>query len=823
MSFATNVWEFDEEPSFHHPALLLPSKIVKQISECLDSQADRRNLCLVHKCWSPIAIEVLWSEPVFKTPDSFHLFIRTVQQSKRCALRVRILNLCAPEEQEKHAFVPVLLSQREEHVVMQPMLLSKPSFIMNIIRLCENLESLKVYGWNLGDKNIHSLPQYCPSIKKIHIIGNTQITQQALYSLTNSVAINLDILDLDGDFSLSDNFAETLATKCPNIKTLKFSTKTMSSNGFDILAAKLCNLRKLVLQDCSNLTDNNLSYFVERNPNLIEISVHGNLLTIESFKMVMYSLQNLQRLDLRCAPQSLNIPHDTHWFVPISQTLLVLLLDCLPIDDDLIHVVSNACIQLEKFGLSRCPYVTNMSVKYVAENARNLHFVNLLKCPKITEVCLKDLGCSANNTLTDLIVDSCGEFSREAIHWFAGVSTRLEKLEIHGLQSIVDSDIYIFSKEHNYNSQDSTNLLRCTFEGENIKKLANYDVSSSVEIPRNNTQQLHKEQLLDLLTPEYIKSADSILTNESIINDLACELGLNVDTLNKAIKKVLAKSNLLLPPETSAAASVVKVSRASRTDSSRSHKEKNHVTTSSKALKSNADISETKIKKNHTEKVIDKKPPLTEVQQKERTLPTSPKQEASSKKKEWSNVIQKTQSGWSSIHVKLPSLHCISLKETESPEVTSPPVVHEALPISVNKVELAIPSSVDMEKNEPLIPLNDVIKKDESVVSSDVVVKEKDEPMISSDGKDVFPTGAAISSNTQSEKAEVTQPQVSIKPQAQSISNQLQNRSKRPETIEKKPPNSPAWNNPINFEDELGGWEEMGITSMPAPQSSKKI
>ncbi|CAG8471203.1 5568_t:CDS:2 [Ambispora leptoticha] len=847
MSFEDNVWEFDETPQ--HPALLLPSPLVKQITECLDSQVDRLNLCLVHRAWSPTAIEVLWSEPVFKSPDSFLLFIRTVQQSKQCALRVHILNMCAPEEQEKHAFVPVLQSQREEHLVMQPMLMSKPNIIMNIIRLCENLESLKIYGWNLDDKHIYLLPQYCRRIKNIRIIGNAQITQQALYSLTNSLAKKLEVLDLDAEFNLSDNFADTLAIKCPNLKTLKFSTKTMSSRGFDMLAAKLYNLRKLVLQDCPNLTDDNLSHFIESNPDLTEIAVHGDLLTIKSFKTILCSLQNLRRLDLRCSPQSLIISHDTSWFMPISRGLLVLLLDCLPVDDELIHAVSNACKQLEKFGLSRCPYVTNASVKYVAENAKNLRFVNFLKCPKISEICLKDLGCSANNTLRELIVDSCGEFSREAIHWFAGTSPRLEKMEIHGLQSIIDSDLYKFSKEYNSNSQDSINLLRCTFEGENIKKLADYDISIPMEI-LNNTQHAHKDKLLNLLTPEHTKSSDSILINESIINDLACELGLNVDTLNNALKKVLAKSkfNSLLHPAAATAASATTVSHAP----SRSHREKeteNQVSISNKASKSNADNLEAKIKSGHTEKKLidDKKPSFIEAQQKERTPPI--KSPTSPKRKEWSNVLQKTKNGWSTIYVKLPGMYRSSPKEAQAPEASSP-IVHEA--IAANTEEHASPSSTSSEKNELFIKLND-IKKNEPVISSNVTSNVEDVLKISSDGTVKIPelettydvhhetvTGTAANSNTQSEKVEVTQSRLSTKPQTQSISDQLQNTPGRLENFEVKPSSSPAWNIQNDYEkdlgrwhvqndygedlggwhvqndygEDLGGWEEMGSTSM---------
>src|SRR2546421_10058480 len=93
-------WSRDLEEVVTTPnlALRLEDKIIIQIAHFLESQQDRYNLCLVNKTWSPAAISVLWSEPIFKTPDSLNLFLQAVKQSKQCASRVLSLNLCAPEE-----------------------------------------------------------------------------------------------------------------------------------------------------------------------------------------------------------------------------------------------------------------------------------------------------------------------------------------------------------------------------------------------------------------------------------------------------------------------------------------------------------------------------------------------------------------------------------------------------------------------------------------------------------------------------------------------------------------------------------------------------
>ncbi|CAG8498895.1 3655_t:CDS:2 [Ambispora gerdemannii] len=64
-------------------------------------------------------------------------------------------------------------------------------------------------------------------------------------------------------------------------------------------------------------------------------------------------------------------------------------------------------------------------------------------------------------------------------------------------------------------------------------------------------------------------------------------------------------------------------------------------------------------------------------------------------------------------------------------------------------------------------------------------------------------------------------PQIPITTQAQSIiSNPLLTRYNSPESIVIEPPSSPSWNNPIGFENELGGVREMGTTSIPEVQST---
>nr|CAG8459879.1 1557_t:CDS:2 [Entrophospora candida] len=486
----TNNWltDLEEEVLTPNVALRLQYKLIKYIAEFLESQQDRYNLCFVNKAWTPAAINVLWSEPIFKTPDSIYYFLRVVKQSKQRALRIRVLNLCAPEGNNVNSFAPVLCSDHIEHKIMSTYFISKPNLLTNLVRLCENLRKIKVYGWNLSDNHIQSLPQYCPELKEILVIGNNQLTHKAFHSLMSCIS-DLRVLDLDGVFKLSDNFAEALAIKCPSLCSLKLSTKEISEKGFDTLATKLTKLNNLILQNCSNLTDNNIERFAERNPRLQNLQLLGDALTIRSFKVAMH-LKELIHFDLRCLKEVLILSNEIEWLRPICHNLRIIILENLPIDDDTISAITVHCKKLEKIAFSRCPYITNNSINSIAENETRLNTLDLLECRNITDASLKCLGRKLNHSLTHIIIDSCGSFVPEAIHWFVKVSPKLEKIVFNRTPSIINSFVYQFSTERQKGSHDSAvSHQKCTIENENINKLAHFN-QDSPHLPFSNNNSI---------------------------------------------------------------------------------------------------------------------------------------------------------------------------------------------------------------------------------------------------------------------------------------------------------------------------------------------
>nr|CAG8486222.1 2988_t:CDS:10 [Entrophospora candida] len=387
-------------------ALRLHSKIIKQIAQFLESQLDRYNLCLVNKTWSPVAKSVLWSEPNFKTPDSLRFFLRAVKESRQCALRVQSLNLCAPEENiTSDIFLPVLNSERQEHKIMSTYVISRPNFILNLNQ-------------------------------------NQLITHKAFYSSINYMH-DLCVLDLDGDFNLSDGFAEILPTRCPMLASLKLSTKSMTEKGFDSLAKKFTKLTNLILQNCPHLIDENIESFVKKNPKLQKLQLLSKGLTIKTFQVVIYYAKELVYFDFRCLQEEISIlPNEMQWLRPVCHNLDTLILENLPIDDHIISTIVIHCKKMKNIGLSKCSNITDDSINSIASNQKKLCLINLVECRNITDLSLKYL-------------DSCGSFAPEAIHWFVNVSPKLEKIILHGMPSIINSFIYQFSAEYQQKKQQN--------------------------------------------------------------------------------------------------------------------------------------------------------------------------------------------------------------------------------------------------------------------------------------------------------------------------------------------------------------------------------
>ncbi|CAH1761190.1 11350_t:CDS:2 [Entrophospora sp. SA101] len=495
--------DFDEIGLSLRPALRLQFKTIKNIAQYLESQQDKLNFCLVNRAWTPAATETLWSEPNFKTLDSLHSFLHVVGNSKECALRVRVLNLCAPDENNVSSFVPVLRSARPEHQIMSAYFLSKPNFIIKIAMLCENIQRIKIYGWNLYDNHIQSLYQYCSDLKEILIIGNKKLTHMAFFPLMNCI----HVLDLDGIFDLADNFAMALANKCPGVTSLKLSTKVMTEKGFDVLANKLTRLNNLILQNCLHLTDQNIQHFAQQNSKLKNFQLLGKSLTIKSFKVVMDHLKELEYFDFRCLQKISCLSTEIQWLKPLCQNLQVIILENLPIDDNTITIITIHCKQIVKFAISNCPYVTDNSINSIAENEKKLSIIDLHYCHNITDISLKYLGYRSSASLTRVIIESCGFFVPETIQWFVKVVPKLEKIVFNGTPSITNSFIYQFATEKlngNYYLMDHT---KCTIEKENIKKLAQFQNMPNI-------------------------------FQEDKINELAIELGFPADVIDNAIRKV---------------------------------------------------------------------------------------------------------------------------------------------------------------------------------------------------------------------------------------------------------------------------------------------
>ncbi|CAG8650528.1 35225_t:CDS:2 [Gigaspora margarita] len=796
--FETDSWpnEFDEFPTHH--ALTLPSKIIKRIAQYLDFQHDRFNFCLVNKRWTPAATEILWSEPIFNTPDSFHSFCRSVRQSRSCALRVRVLDLCAPEDELINLFAPVLKSERQEHQKMRTYVLSKPISIMNLVRSCENLKSIKIYGWNLNDNHIQSLIQYCSGLEEFRVVGNQNLSQFSVYSLINCIPI-LRVLDLDGAFVLSDNFAETLATKCSQLTSLKICTDMMSVRGFDILAGKLTRLKELVLQNCSQLSDENIERFVRNNSSIQKMLLSGDKLSIRSFQAIISSLENLHHLDLRCLKE---MSHTIKWVTALGQNLHTILLDNLSVDDDLIDILSNNCKHVEIFGLSRCPFVTDRSIDSIAEHSENLRIVNLVGCNKITDTCLRILANKACYTLVQLLIDSCGFFDPAGVRWFVSNTFKLVRITFYKMPSISESFVYQFATERYSDLDDS--IDKCTIEGDNLKKLAQYNNQNSHSLePAQNS---HEKRLSN--ETNSLQNMHNL--SEIQINALAIELGLSSDVLNRAMKKILDSDRS--PASTSVIGD--EFSHSTQNMSVKSvgniNHEHSHMGSRDSSRRTSKEFYESSVNE-----------PISTISRRHTISSISSNSTQQFPPETLSSVIKKTQSGWSSINVKLPSLHRNSVdfeRESLSSQLASNSLE------STSSIQPKITNAVTddtFDKHE----FNENLENAQNKISNEQQVeRSKSKDPVRPTEQFVFEQNTSFPTYSEPNK-QSTSHQIYSEPNSHTLPNNDEEIARPSSALSNQSANSlidfsPSWNG-MNAHYDLGGWEELGITTGESVDNSQ--
>lgn len=444
--------------------LSIPNAIMETICRLLPTQADRYEACLIHPTWQTAAMVALWESPEFPTQDSFRKFVNRVRQHKRSALAVRHLNLCITRERYPCKFEWSVSDELRWHASYRDVLLAKPQVIETLLRQCEKLESLSIYGWQLELEHLQKLAGCLPELRELRILGSacdstTEKIPQLPTVMFNNVIPRLTKLQLDAVFVYPSQQLSILRTRCTTLKSLRLSLAGMSQESFEALCSPSCiyleeltlaharhlrdfhveraitsftHLRKLYLEDVVHVTMNGIIAALRECPLLEELAIRAS--PTREINGDNHSNSNSDDNDARDNyQQNERLPH-----------LRRFQLQNMPVNDDEFGRLLFHSDKLISVSLIGCQNLTNLSMANLCDAAPFLLALEVIDCKGIGGQTVKSLAyCTAVRSLEYVTIGGCDEIKPMELYTFirSAVNHRLKSVSIAGYSSIMNSFI----------------------------------------------------------------------------------------------------------------------------------------------------------------------------------------------------------------------------------------------------------------------------------------------------------------------------------------------------------------------------------------------
>jgi hypothetical protein len=495
-----NDWSFhfdDPVPKF----LDLPNDIMERICQYLPAQADKSQACLIHSAWQPAAMNVLWEWPRFRYPNNLRAFMNIIRHSKRLALLVHDIHLVFPDTTVS-VFAPVAKSNLERHKSMD-FYLTKPELINMIVKVCEKLQTLTIYGWNIDPGFLENLGITGTNLTNLHIIGaNPRSNTISIHRLLS----RLTSLSLDGNFKLSEAFVGQLVNRETRLTHIQLSLSGLDRNTL----MRICNnrnhlkLENLALTDAENIQDSDVEEVVKSFPKLKTLCIEGAVqLTDLSLFYAVSNCNDLMELYIRCDSRALNNPRGliSATFDPLSSHIDInlrrLVLENVLYDDTIIDYLANSLAKLKVIGLKNCPNMTNRTLEALVMSCNKLQAFYIRDCPGIgleafTE--LKEVTPATSASLTTFYIANSGPTTPASVYNLCVSSPKLHTLSIEGYTNINDSVVGTFNTVNPVGGSKNTDLV--VLDQKSIDALINTDHPDLMYIGESRTLSGYQISLL---------------------------------------------------------------------------------------------------------------------------------------------------------------------------------------------------------------------------------------------------------------------------------------------------------------------------------------
>ncbi|RCH94561.1 hypothetical protein CU097_007227 [Rhizopus azygosporus] len=413
------LWESFQFEEPKESLISLPTHIMEHICRLLDNRRDKYEACLIHRNWSIAAIKVLWEAPRFERPYDLRDFVKAVSRSKKLALLVEDLYLAYLDIPTDSVFKTAVRSTLDRHSAEAARPLADVKFIFMLAKLCENIQRLTCYGWQLETHQLDQLATIAPRLTHLHIIGNNREKTISLSTLFP----RLQSLHLDGEFDIDDAWVTSLINRAIHLKDLQISLKNLKFSIVNKLCTPDClQLEKLTIMEAAQFKDNHTS-LLGAFPNLKALHLEASV-TSQSVFQILNNCAYIQRLEIKGG----GLPRGSdktgsNLFLTRKPSLQMLLLENMDIADGDLQSLGSGLDTLQVVGLKRCPLVSNEGLSSLLSSQKYLRKLELVDCANVESSFLSAIANSTPHlscikSVRDILIQSCGKVEPADIYQF---------------------------------------------------------------------------------------------------------------------------------------------------------------------------------------------------------------------------------------------------------------------------------------------------------------------------------------------------------------------------------------------------------------------
>ncbi|KAG0178147.1 hypothetical protein DFQ28_004952 [Apophysomyces sp. BC1034] len=432
-------------------------------------------------------------------------FICAVELNKRAALTVRHLRLCVRDSHYPTVFRPVTNTTVEQHIRAKDSTLADPSIICYILRQCEKLRSLMIYGYHLEPLDLEQLAGFLPDLEEVAFIGSSP-SRIPLVS-NGAILPRLRSLSLDTTCPISSKFTSTLAKRCQLLQELQVCLESTNPESIFGLCEGKLNLKQLTLTRASHMKDNHVRYLVTSFPNLTKLCLTGVAhITASSISLAVTICPTLCDLEIHA-----ELPSQDAYELATERSNMALcnlpalslkrlLLKNFAIDDASFEMLVQHCPSLAIIGLSNCPKISDVSIATLCRTSRSLTQFHVINCQFIGRKSIQALSLeNTYRTIKNVYVESCGEIKPKDIYDLCCAANpyHLTYVCLVDYEDMVRSTVggYAIERLDSMERQQQKRVFQVTLDEAAIDALANTDLSADptfAAYPRDrflNTQQ----------------------------------------------------------------------------------------------------------------------------------------------------------------------------------------------------------------------------------------------------------------------------------------------------------------------------------------------